>query len=88
MVTYFPRLLHSLIELTLHSSGPVAGMAGMRFIQSQARVELLNQLNGEKVFGITWMADRYDTEKYKRRSRGAGVMREGRLGWIPSGNLT
>lgn len=36
------------------------------FIQSQARVELLNQLNGEKVFGITWMADRYDTEKYKR----------------------
>jgi len=54
-------------------------MAGMRFIQSQARVELLNQLNGEKVFGITWMADRYDTEKYKRRkpwrSRGAGVIR-------------
>ena len=40
---------------------------GSRFIQTQARVELLNQLNGEKVFGITWMADRYDTEKYKRR---------------------
>eukprot|EP00434_Breviolum_minutum_P043596 symbB.v1.2.038871.t1/scaffold6218.1/size19993/1 len=36
------------------------------FIQTQARVELLNKLNGEAVFGITWMADRYDEEKYKR----------------------
>ena len=38
----------------------------LRFIQTQARVELLNKLNGEAVFGITWMADRYDEEKYER----------------------
>jgi len=39
------------------------------FVQTQARVELLNKLNGEAVFGITWMADRYDEEKYKRGLR-------------------
>lgn len=41
----------------------------LRFVQTQARVELLNKLNGEAVFGITWMADRYDEEKYKRPAR-------------------
>lgn len=39
------------------------------FVETQARVELLNKLNGEAVFGITWMADRFDEEKYKRGLR-------------------
>ena len=39
------------------------------FVETQARVKLLNKLNGEAVFGITWMADRFDEEKYKRGLR-------------------
>eukprot|EP00913_Durusdinium_trenchii_P020110 g18898.t1 len=34
------------------------------FIETKARVDILNKLNGEPVFGITWLADRYDEEKY------------------------
>lgn len=30
------------------------------------RVAKLNVLNGQPAFGITWMADRYESEKYKR----------------------
>lgn len=37
-----------------------------RFIETKARVDILNKLNGEPVFGITWLADRYDEEKYQR----------------------
>eukprot|EP00438_Fugacium_kawagutii_P023790 Skav231619 [mRNA] locus=scaffold1638:229721:232180:+ [translate_table: standard] len=51
------------------------------FVQTQARVELLNKLNGEAVFGITWMADRYDEEKYKRPSIALGVA------WLSAGGL-
>lgn len=36
------------------------------FIETKARVDILNKLNGEPVFGITWLADRYDEEKYQR----------------------
>ena len=37
-----------------------------RFKATKQRVEHLNKLNGEPAFGITWMADRYEEEKYKR----------------------
>ncbi|CAE7653905.1 LCP2 [Symbiodinium pilosum] len=41
-------------------------LAATRFKATKQRVEHLNKLNGEPAFGITWMADRYDQEKYKR----------------------
>lgn len=36
------------------------------FKLSKLRISKLNALNGEPVFGITWMADRYPKEQYKR----------------------
>jgi len=36
------------------------------FQKSKTRVAHLNALNGEPVFGITWMSDRYEEEKYKK----------------------
>eukprot|EP00440_Ansanella_granifera_P049890 gb/GFBE01054068.1/.p1 GENE.gb/GFBE01054068.1/~~gb/GFBE01054068.1/.p1 ORF type:complete len:385 (+),score=104.36 gb/GFBE01054068.1/:1-1155(+) len=36
------------------------------FQETKARVAKLNALNGEPVFGITWLADRKEEEKYKR----------------------
>eukprot|EP00931_Biecheleriopsis_adriatica_P005729 TRINITY_DN107207_c0_g1_i1.p1 TRINITY_DN107207_c0_g1~~TRINITY_DN107207_c0_g1_i1.p1 ORF type:complete len:395 (+),score=100.80 TRINITY_DN107207_c0_g1_i1:81-1265(+) len=36
------------------------------FLATKERVEALNVVNGEPVFGITWMADRHDEEKYKK----------------------
>ena len=36
------------------------------FLATKSRVKHLNELNGEPVFGITWMADRHEEEKYKR----------------------
>merc|ERR1719450_1906132 len=36
------------------------------FLATKERVSTLNAKNGQPAFGITWMADRYDTEKYKR----------------------
>lgn len=36
------------------------------FQESQARVEKLNKLNGQPAFGINWMSDRLEEEKYKR----------------------
>jgi C1A family cysteine protease len=35
------------------------------FKKSKKRIAKLNKLNGEPVFGINWMSDRHDTEKYK-----------------------
>jgi len=39
------------------------------FKATQTRVDHLNKLNGEPAFGITWMADRHEEEKYKRGHR-------------------
>ncbi|OLP88538.1 Cysteine proteinase 7 [Symbiodinium microadriaticum] len=39
------------------------------FKATQERVDRLNKLNGEPAFGITWMADRREQEKYKRGFR-------------------
>jgi len=39
------------------------------FKATQQRVDRLNKLNGEPAFGITWMADRHEEEKYKRGHR-------------------
>mmetsp|Transcript_63446 Transcript_63446/g.133748 ORF Transcript_63446/g.133748 Transcript_63446/m.133748 type:complete len:392 (-) Transcript_63446:473-1648(-) len=36
------------------------------FLESKARVEKLNRLNGEPVFGINWMSDRRPEEQYKK----------------------
>jgi len=36
------------------------------FEATKERVAKLNKLNGEPVFGITWMSDRKETEKYKK----------------------
>merc|ERR1719197_2363712 len=36
------------------------------FLATKERVATLNAQNGQPAFGITWMADRYETEKYKR----------------------
>lgn len=36
------------------------------FQESKTRVAKLNALNGEPVFGINWMSDRYHDEKYKK----------------------
>merc|ERR1719498_760243 len=36
------------------------------FEQSKKRVEKLNKLNGQPAFGINWMSDRYESEKYKK----------------------
>jgi len=36
------------------------------FVDSKERVAKLNELNGEPAFGINWMSDRHEEEKYKR----------------------
>jgi len=36
------------------------------FQDSKVRVEKLNKLNGQPAFGINWMSDRYENEKYKK----------------------
>lgn len=36
------------------------------FKESKYRIEMLNHLNGHPVFGINWMSDRYEAEKYKK----------------------
>jgi len=36
------------------------------FVESKDRVAKLNALNGETAFGITWMSDRKEEEKYKK----------------------
>lgn len=36
------------------------------FKASEERVEKLNKLNGQPAFGINWMSDRYENEKYKK----------------------
>merc|ERR550514_492240 len=36
------------------------------FKESQERVEKLNKLNGQPAFGINWMSDRYESEKFKK----------------------
>jgi len=36
------------------------------FLESKDRVVKLNALNPEPVFGITWMSDRHEEEKYKK----------------------
>eukprot|EP00310_Coccolithus_braarudii_P024864 CAMPEP_0183358020 /NCGR_PEP_ID=MMETSP0164_2-20130417/47993_1 /TAXON_ID=221442 /ORGANISM="Coccolithus pelagicus ssp braarudi, Strain PLY182g" /LENGTH=379 /DNA_ID=CAMNT_0025531813 /DNA_START=51 /DNA_END=1190 /DNA_ORIENTATION=+ len=46
------------------------------FTITKARVEELNRLNGQKAFGITWTADRYDSEKHAK-----GLKRP--RGWKP-----
>lgn len=45
--------------------------------ESKERVASLNKLNGEPVFGITWMSDRHPEEKYK-----TGLKRP--KGWKPT----
>jgi C1A family cysteine protease len=35
------------------------------FMESKARIERLNELNGQPVFGITWMSDRIPEERFK-----------------------
>ena len=48
-------------------AGDEAARHGM-FKTAQARVAQLNQLNGKAgaAFGINWMSDRYESEKYKK----------------------
>merc|ERR1719498_913972 len=36
------------------------------FTESKDRVEKLNKQNGQPAFGINWMSDRYESEKYKK----------------------
>eukprot|EP00747_Dinoflagellata_sp_TGD_P026736 gnl/TRDRNA2_/TRDRNA2_132141_c0_seq3.p1 gnl/TRDRNA2_/TRDRNA2_132141_c0~~gnl/TRDRNA2_/TRDRNA2_132141_c0_seq3.p1 ORF type:complete len:408 (+),score=95.32 gnl/TRDRNA2_/TRDRNA2_132141_c0_seq3:62-1225(+) len=36
------------------------------FLESKDRVAKLNALNGQPAFGINWMSDRYESEKYKK----------------------
>jgi len=36
------------------------------FLQSKERTEKLNRLNGQPVFGINWMSDRIESEKFKK----------------------
>jgi C1A family cysteine protease len=38
----------------------------MLYLQSKERVHRLNELNGQPAFGINWMSDRMEQEKYKR----------------------
>jgi C1A family cysteine protease len=47
------------------------------FLESKERVAKLNALNGQPAFGINWMSDRYESEKYKK-----GLKKP--EGWVPT----
>merc|ERR1719171_2403975 len=36
------------------------------FKESKIRIAKLNEANGQPAFGINWMSDRYEDEKYKK----------------------